>query len=83
MVTPSLRERSISVRQNPSRATGSTPEVGSSKNQHGRSVQHGHGKLQPLLDAKRQTVRLRVGHILQTVTFEQLLDASFDLIRGR
>jgi hypothetical protein len=31
IVTPSSRDRSISVRQNASRAIGSTPEVGSSR----------------------------------------------------
>jgi len=31
IVTPSFRDSSINMRQNSSRATGSTPEVGSSR----------------------------------------------------
>ena len=50
------------------------------ENEHGRPVQHGHRKLQPLLDAKRQALRLGVGHVFQVVSFQQLFDSTFDLI---
>ena len=45
------------------------------ENQHGRPVQHGHGKLQPLLDAKGETFRLGVGYIFQFIMFQQLFEA--------
>ena len=44
-------------------------------------MQHRHRKLQPLLDAKRQALRLCMRHILQIVALEQLLDPAFDLVR--
>src|SRR5499426_555396 len=50
------------------------------ENEKGRPVQHRHGELQPLLDAERQAFRPRVRHILQIVTFQQLLDPAFDLV---
>ena len=52
------------------------------ENEHPRPVQHGHCKLQPLLDAERQAFGLGIGHVLQIVAFQQLLDARFDLGRG-
>src|SRR4030095_15822885 len=87
MVTPSSRERSISVRQKASRATGATTALGSArvnlggrrsgaadgvdarsglfKNQGGRPVEHGDRKLQSLLHAKRQALRLGVSYSFQ------------------
>ena len=50
------------------------------ENEHGRPVQHGHGKLQSLLDAKRQAFRLGIGHSFQVVSFQQLVDSTFDLV---
>ena len=35
------------------------------ENEYARPVQHGHGKLQPLLHAKGQALRLSIGHILE------------------
>jgi hypothetical protein len=46
-------------------------------------VQHGHGKLQSLLDAERQAFRLGVGHVFQIVALQQLLDPAFDLVCGQ
>ena len=76
MVTPSLRERSISVRQNCVARDRIDARRGLVENEHGRPVEHGHRKLQPLLHAKRQALRLGVGHIFQIVAFEQLVDPS-------
>ena len=43
-------------------------------------MQHGHRKLQPLLDAERQAFRLGVSRGFQVVAFEQLFDSGFDLV---
>ena len=50
------------------------------ENEHGRSVQHGHRKLQPLLHAKRQALRLGVGYLSEIISFQQLTDAALNLI---
>ena len=50
------------------------------ENEHGRPVEYGHRKLQSLFDAKRQALRLRIGCGFQVVSFQQLVDATFDLI---
>ena len=51
------------------------------ENEYRGPMQHRHRKLQPLLDAKRQALRLCMRHILQIVALEQLLDPAFDLVR--
>ena len=50
------------------------------ENEHRGPVEHSHRKLQPLLDAKRQAVRLGVGHGIEIVAFEQLFNSGFDLV---
>ena len=50
------------------------------ENEHGRPVEHGHRKLQSLLDAKRQAFRLGIGYVFQVVSFQQLFDSTFDLV---
>ena len=67
IVTPSSRERSISVRQNASRAIGIDARGRLVENENGRLVQHRDRELQPLLDAERQALGLGVGDVLQVV----------------
>ena len=57
IVTPWLRERSISSSQKSSRATGSTPEVGSSRISSSGSCSDRDGERQPLANAERQARR--------------------------
>ena len=54
IVTPCLRESSIRSSQKLSRATGSTPDVGSSRIRDLRPVQHGDGQREPLPQAHRE-----------------------------
>ncbi len=54
MVTPSSRDSSTSSCQKPSRATGSTPEVGSSRIRISGLVDYRHGQRQALAHAQRQ-----------------------------
>ena len=56
IVTPCVRDRSISKAQKLSRATGSTLDVGSS-DQDVRPVDHGHGQRQTLAHAQGQAIR--------------------------
>ena len=44
-------------------------------------MQHGHGELEPLLDAERQAVGSRVDHGLQVIALQQLLNSPGDLVR--
>ena len=63
IVTPSSRERPISSRQNRSRATGSTPEVGSSRIRTSGACMHGDRELQALAHAERQAFRRMVREV--------------------
>ena len=78
IVTPWLRERSIRSSQKPSRATGSTPEVGSSRISISGRVHDRDGQREPLADAERQRLGELVGLLAQVEALEQLVDARPD-----
>ena len=80
IVTFSFRESSISSSQKPSRATGSTPEVGSSRIRTSGSWMHRHGERQALSDAERNVLRQRVRNRLEFEFRHELGDARFTLL---
>ena len=80
MVTPCSRDCSISSRQNSSRASGSTPEVGSSRISSSGLVHQRHGKREALPDAERQVGGERVAMAFEAETLGQLGDARARLV---
>src|SRR3974390_111584 len=56
------------------------PRGGLVEDEDGRPVEHGHRKLQPLLHAEWEALRLGISRLFQVVPFEQLLNASIDFV---
>ncbi len=71
IVTPWLRDRSISNSQNRSRASGSTPEVGSSRISISGSCTTATASDEALADAERQVGGLLVDMVLQAEIADQ------------
>jgi len=65
IVTPFTRDKRMSNSQNPSRATGSTPDVGSSRMSISGSCMTATASERPLPNSKRQAFCQRVGDRLQ------------------
>jgi len=68
------------VRQKASRATGSTPEVGSSRMSMGGRWSTATASCNRCLTPSGKARRLGISHGLQVVSFEQLIDSTFNLI---
>ena len=82
IVTLSRRDSSIRCSQKPSRATGSTPEVGSSRISRVGPVDQRHGQLQALPLPQGERVGQRLHDLIEAEPRGRFFDALRDLVLG-